>query len=87
VVTGGSHHGKEPADLRWVYSVHGNVKNIMIGANHRASGKRLPGYRGEYFFRFNRRFNLARMLPRLGGPADRTRPTAHRLLTLAEARK
>ena len=87
VVARGNHHGMEPVDLRWVNSVLGNCKNIMIGANHRASGRHLPRHRREYCFRFTRRFNLYRMLPRLGWAADRTPPTAHGLLTLGEARK
>ncbi|MFZ1575378.1 MAG: IS1595 family transposase, partial [Chromatiaceae bacterium] len=36
-------------------------------------------------YRFNRRFDLAAMLPRLGWAAVRTPPMPHRLLKMAEA--
>ena len=63
----------------------GNVKNAMRGTYHQASGKRLPRYRGEFSYRFNRRFDLAAMLPRLGWAAMRTPPMPNRLLVLAAA--
>ena len=53
-------------------------------AIHTASGQHLPRYLGEFCYRFNRRFNLAAMLPRLGWAAVRTPPMPSRLLVLAE---
>ena len=84
VVTGGGHRSMELPEFHWVNTVLGNVKNAMTGTYHHASGKHLPRYLGEFCFRFNRRFKLARMLPRLGWAAVRTPPMPHRLLTLAE---
>jgi hypothetical protein len=39
----------------------------------------------EFRYRFNRGFDLAAMLPRLGVAAARIPPMPYRLLTLAEA--
>lgn len=49
-----------------------------------ACSKHLPCALGELRYRFNRRFDLAAMLPRLGWAAVRTPPMSKRLLLLAE---
>ncbi len=54
----------------------------MKGTFHKASLHNLPRYRAEFRNRFNRRFDLAAMLPRLGVAAARTPPMPYRLLTL-----
>ncbi|HEY0315487.1 MAG TPA: IS1595 family transposase, partial [Sphingomonas sp.] len=41
-------------------------------------------YLAEFEYRFNRRFDLAAMMPRLGYVAARTPPMPYRLLKLAE---
>jgi hypothetical protein len=55
------------------------------GTDHQASLRDLPRYLAEFCYRFNRRFDLAAMLPRLGVAAARTPPMPDRLLKLAEA--
>jgi hypothetical protein len=57
----------------------------MRGTYHQASDKHLPRHLGELCYRFNRRFDLAAMLARLGWAAVRTPPMPNRLLVLAEA--
>lgn len=84
MVDGGGHRSMELPGFRWLNTVLGNVNNVLAGTYHHASGKHLPRHLGEFCFRVNRRFNLARMLPRLGWAAVRTPPVPHRLLTLAE---
>lgn len=84
MVTGGGHRSMQLPEFHWVNTVLGNVKNAMTGTYHHASGKHLPRYLGEFCFRFNRRFKLAAMLPRLAWAAVRTPPMPHRLLILAE---
>jgi transposase-like protein len=84
VVTGGGPASVEESDLSWVNTIIGNVKNALHGTYHQASGKHLPRYLAEFCYRFNRRFDLAAMLPRLGYAAVRTPPMPYRLLTLAE---
>src|SRR5512132_2230918 len=48
------------------------------------SDKHVPRYLAEFEYRFNRRYDLAAMLPRLGWAAVRTPPMPYRLLKLAE---
>jgi hypothetical protein len=43
-----------------------------------------PRYLAEFEYRFNRRYDLAAMMPRLGYVAVRTPPMPYRLLKLAE---
>ena len=63
----------------------GNVKNSLTGSYHSINPKHLPRYLAEYCYRFNRRFDLRSMMPRLGYIAARTCPMPERLLKLAEA--
>jgi hypothetical protein len=85
VVTGGGAASMELEDFRWLNTVLGNVKNALRGTYHKASPQHLPRYYlAEFCYRFNRRFDLAAMLPRLGFAAVRTPPMPYRLLKLAE---
>ncbi len=72
-------------ECQWLNTVLGNVKNSLQGSYHQLSAKHLPRYLGEFCYRFNRRFDLAARLPRLGWAAVRTPPMPHRLLKMAEA--
>ncbi|WP_254045231.1 IS1595 family transposase [Thiohalocapsa sp. ML1] len=85
VVIGGGHRSMALPELHWLNTVLGNVKNAMRGTYHHAGGQHLPRCLGEFCYRFNRRFDLAAMLPRLAGAAVRTPPMPHRLLVVAEA--
>jgi ISXO2-like transposase domain/Transposase zinc-ribbon domain len=71
--------------LLWVDTVLGNVKNAMHGTYHAIRAKHLPRYLAEFCWRFNRRFDLASMLERLGAAAATTPPMPYRLVRLAEA--
>ena len=46
--------------------------------------KHVPRYLAEFEYRFNRRYDLAAMMPRLTWAAVRTPPMPYRLLKLAE---
>jgi transposase-like protein len=85
VVTGGGAASMALEEFRWLNTVLGNVKNALRGTYHKASPQHLPRYLAEFCYRFNRRFDLAAMLPRLGYAAARTPPMPYRLLKLAEA--
>jgi len=85
VVTGGGAASVELEDFRWLNTVIGNVKNALHGTYHKASPQHLPRYLAEFCYRFNRRFDLAAMLARLGKAAVHTPPMPCRLLSLAEA--
>lgn len=69
----------------WVDTMLGNVKNAMHGTYHAIRPKHLPRYLAEFAYRFNRRFDLAGMVERLGTAAVLTPPMPYRLVTLAEA--
>jgi hypothetical protein len=84
VVTGGGAASMELEDFRWLNTVLGNVKNALHGTYHKVSPQHLPRYLAEFCYRFNRRFDLAAMLPRLGVAAVRTPPMPYRLFKLAE---
>jgi hypothetical protein len=68
-------------------TVVGNVKSALHGTapTHKLSTQHLPRYLADFCYRFNRRFDLAAMLPRLGYAAAHTPPMPYRLLKLAEA--
>ena len=67
----------------WVDTMLGNVKNAILPRAIRT--KHLPRYFAEYTYRFNRRFDLAGMIGRLGAAAVLTLPMPYRLVNLAEA--
>jgi hypothetical protein len=56
----------------------------MTGPYRAVRNKHLPRYLAEFEYRFNRRFDLAAMMPRLGWAAVRTPPMPYRFLKLAE---
>lgn len=84
VRTGDGHRSMEVPEFQSLNTVLGNVKNAMQGTYHKASGKHLPRYLGEFCYRFSHRIDLAAMLTRLGWAAVRTPTMTGRLLGLAE---
>ena len=84
VVTGGGPTSVTLDDFTWVNTMIGNVKNALTGTYHAINGKHLPRYLAEFCYRFNRRFKLEDMLPRLGYAAVRTPPMPFRFLKMAE---
>jgi hypothetical protein len=85
IVTGGGPACVAIEAFSWVNTMISNVKNAMHGSYHSVSSRHLPRYLGEFCYRFNRRFSLDDMIPRLAYAAVRTPPMPHRLLKLAEA--
>ena len=85
MVTGGGAASVELEDFHWLNTVLGNVKSALHGTYHKVSSPHLPRYLAEFCYRFNRRFDLAAMLSRLGYAAAHTPPMPNRLLKLAEA--
>ena len=70
--------------LPWAHRLFANLKAWALGVYHGLREKHLQSYLDEFAFRFNRRYDLAAMLPRLGWAAVRTPPMPYRLLKLAE---
>ena len=85
VVTGGGKAAVERPELRWVNTILGNVKNALRGTYHAIRPKDAQRYLAEFEYRFNRRFDLPDIIPRLVYIALRTPPMPERLLKLNSA--
>jgi hypothetical protein len=83
---GGGPESVKHEDYTCVNTLVGNVKSSLHGTYHAVSARGLPRYLAEFTYRFDRRFKLEDMVPRLGYVAVRTPPMPMRLLTIAEVR-
>jgi transposase-like protein len=70
--------------FKWVNTALGNIKAAITGTDRAISGTHVPRYLAEFEYRFNRRYDLAAMIPRLCWASVRTTPMPYRLLKLAE---
>ncbi len=69
----------------WINTILGNLKNAITGTYHAFDFEKYPHrYLGEYQYRFNHRFDLAAMLPRLIKAAVSTGRRPEDWLRLAE---
>lgn len=84
IVTGGGPASVEHEEFTWVNTMIGNVKKSLNGTYHNVSDKHLPRYLAEFCYRFDRRFDLADMFPRLACVTVKSPPMPLRLLILAE---
>ena len=85
IVVGSGYKAAQHPEFLWVNTLLSNVKNALSGTYHAVNSKHVPRYLAEFQYRFNRRFDLAAMVPRLLFAAVRTPPMPMRLLKLAEA--
>lgn len=74
---------RSPA-FKWVNTALGNIKAAITGTYRAISSKHVPRYLAEFEYRFNRRYDLAAMIPRLCSAGVKTTPMPYRLLKLAE---
>jgi len=74
---------RKPA-FKWVNPALGNIKAAIVGTYRSINSKHVPRYLAEFEYRFNRRYDLAAMLPRLRCASVRTTQMPYRLLKLAE---
>ena len=72
----------ERPEFRWVNTILGNIKNALRGTYHAIRPKYAQRYLSEFEYRFNRRFDLPDIIPRLVYMALRTPPMPERLLKL-----
>jgi transposase-like protein len=84
IVTGGGPAAARTPAFEWVNTALGNIKASIIGTYRAISSKHVPRYLAEFEYRFNRRYDLAAMIPRLTWAGVRTPPMPYRLLKLAE---
>ena len=82
VVVGSGKAAVERPEFRWVNAILGNVKNAMRGTYHAVRPKYARRYLSEFEYRFNRRFDLLDLIPRLVYVALRTPPMPEGLLKL-----
>ena len=80
--------GRKSTDMgcfTWVNTILGNLKTAVSGTYHAFDFEKYAyRYLGEYQYRFNRRFDLAALLPRMLVAAVRTGKRPERWLRLAE---
>ena len=79
----GAKAARTPA-FKWVNTALGNIKAALVGTYRAVRAKHVPRYLAEFEYRFNRRYDLGAMIPRLAFVALRTTPMPYRLLKLAD---
>lgn len=84
VITGSGPASAKSPTFKWVNTALGNIKAAITGTYRSINSKHVPRYLAEFEYRFNRRYDLAAMIPRLTWAATRTPPMPYRLLKLAE---
>ncbi|BAJ81288.1 putative transposase for insertion sequence element [Acidiphilium multivorum AIU301] len=84
IVTGGGAEAARHPVFRWVNTTLGNIKSAIVGTYRAISSKHAPRYLAEFEYRYNRRYDLASMIPRLGYAVIHAPPMPYRLLKLAE---
>ncbi len=84
IKTGGGPSSVETPEFPWANTMLGNIKKALHGTCHAAREKHLGRYLGAFAYRFNRRFELGRMIGRLAYVACRTTPLPYRFATMAE---
>ena len=84
IITGSGRRAALTPAFKWVNTTLGNIKSAIAGTYRAIRDKHVPRYLAEFEYRFNRRYDLAAMIPRLGYVALRTPPMPYRLLKLAE---
>jgi hypothetical protein len=84
IKTGSGPRAARTPAFKWVNTALGNIKAAITGTYRAINSKHVPRYLAEFEYRFNRRYDLAAMIPRLTWAAVRTTPMPYRLLKLAE---
>jgi hypothetical protein len=85
VKTGSGPKAARTPAFRWANTALGNIKAAITGTYRAINSKHVPRYLAEFEYRFNRRYDLVAMIPRLTWAAVRTTPMPYRFLKLAEA--
>ena len=81
IVTGGGKRAAQWSPFKWVNTTLGNVKAAITGTYYRRVSPEHAGrYLGSFAWRFNRRFQLDSLIPRLVHSAVRTAPLPYHQL-------
>ncbi|MCC3246294.1 IS1595 family transposase [Methylocystis sp. WRRC1] len=84
IVTGSGPNATKTPAFKWVNTALGNIKTALVGTYRAVREKHAPRYLAEFEYRFNRRYDLGGMIPRLARAALTTKPMPYRLLKLAD---
>ncbi len=84
IITGSGKKAVKTPAFKWVNTALGNIKSAIVGTYRAVGEKHVPRYLAEFEYRFNRRYDLANMIPRLAVIATITAPMPYRLLKLAD---
>jgi transposase-like protein len=76
-------HSEKLPQFKWVNTILGNIKSAITGT-YRAARKHADRTLAEFEYRFNRRFDLTTIVPRLAYAAVRTQPFPRRFAELAD---
>jgi len=85
IVCGGGRASVEEPEFYWVNTILGNLKSALRSTYHAIRPKYAQRYLAEFQYRFNRRFDLSALIPRLAVMAARTAPMPERLLKIGLA--
>ncbi|SCZ84617.1 IS1595 family transposase [Nitrosomonas mobilis] len=84
-IVGSGKSAVQRAEFRWVNTLLGNLKTAFSGTYHAFNhAKYAQRYLAEFSYRFNRRFDLAAMVPRLLRAAATTEPLPIGILRISE---
>jgi transposase-like protein len=82
IVTGSGKRAAQWSPFKWVNTTLGNVKAAITGTYRSVSPEHANRYLASFAWRFNRRFQLTSLIPRLVHSAVRTAPLSyHQLVT------
>jgi ribosomal protein L37AE/L43A len=85
IVTGSGRKAAKKPEFRWVNTLLGNLKTALSGTYHAFDFEKYgQRYLAEFQYRFNRRFDLRAMLPRLLRAAVLTKPQPSTKLRFSE---
>lgn len=82
IVCGGGRASVEEPEFYWVNTVLGNLKSALRSTYHAIRPKYAQRYLAEFQYRFNRRFDLRALVPRLIYACLQTPPMPERLLKI-----
>ena len=79
-ISGGGRAAVDKPEFYWVNTVLGNLKTALRSSYHFFDPKYAPRYLVDFEYRFNRRYRLPNLIPRLVYVALRTPPMPEKLL-------
>lgn len=85
IVCGGGRTSVEAPEFYWVNTALGNLKSALRSTYHSLKPKYAQRYLAEFQYRFNRRFSLRDLIPRLAYVCLRTPPMPEKLLKIGLA--